>query len=122
MVVTDKRADIAILRTQGMTPLEVMGVFMVLGTVIGTFGTLLGGVGGVALALNVETIVPVIERAFGVQFMPGDVYYISQVPSKLVWSDVWRITGMSFLLSLLATFYPAWQAGRIRPAEELRYE
>ncbi|HLF96373.1 MAG TPA: lipoprotein-releasing ABC transporter permease subunit [Methylococcaceae bacterium] len=122
MVVTDKRADIAILRTQGMTPLEVMGVFMVLGTVIGAFGTLLGGVGGVALALNVETIVPAIERAFGVQFMPGDVYYISQVPSKLDWNDVGRITGMAFFLSLLATLYPAWQAGRIRPAEELRYE
>lgn len=122
MVVTDKRADIAILRTQGMTPLEVMGVFMVLGTVIGAFGTLVGGIGGVALALNVETIVPAIERAFGVQFMPGDVYYISSLPSKLVWSDVFQITGMAFLLSLLATLYPAWQASRIKPAEELRYE
>ena len=78
MVVTDKRADIAILRTQGMTPMSVMGVFMVLGTVIGLFGTLLGGIGGVLLAWNVETIVPAIERLFGVQFLTADVYYISE--------------------------------------------
>jgi len=122
MVVTDKRADIAILRTQGMTPASVMGVFMVLGTVIGLFGTLLGGVGGVLLALNVETIVPAIEEFLGVHFLSADVYYISELPSKLMWSDVWQITGMAFLLSLLATIYPAWQASRIRPAEELRYE
>ncbi|CAI8816429.1 lipoprotein-releasing ABC transporter permease subunit [Methylocaldum szegediense] len=122
MVVTDKRADIAILRTQGMTPRDVMGIFIVLGTIIGTFGTLLGGVGGVLLAWNVETIVPVIERLFGIQFLSADVYYISELPSKLLWSDVYRITGMAFLLSALATIYPAWQASRIKPAEELRYE
>ncbi|HWP01803.1 MAG TPA: lipoprotein-releasing ABC transporter permease subunit [Methylococcus sp.] len=122
MVVTDKRADIAILRTQGMTPMSVMGVFMVLGTVIGAVGTLLGGIGGVVLALNVETIVPAIERLFGVQFLAADVYYISELPSKLSWPDVYQITGMAFLLSLLATVYPAWQASRVRPAEELRYE
>lgn len=122
MVVTDKRADIAILRTQGMTPGDVMGIFMLLGAVIGLFGALLGCVGGVLLALNVETIVPAIEQMFGVRFMPGDVYYISDLPSKLIWSDVWQITGTAFLLSLLATIYPAWQASRIKPAEELRYE
>lgn len=122
MVVTDKRADIAILRTQGMTPLDVMGIFIVLGTVIGLSGTLLGGVGGVLLALNVETIVPAIERTFGVQFMPGDVYYISDLPSRLLWSDVRNITATAFFLSILATIYPAWQASRIQPAEELRYE
>ena len=122
MVVTDKRADIAILRTQGMTPMSVMGIFMVLGTVIGMFGTILGGIGGVLLAWNVETIVPAIERLFGVQFLSADVYYISELPSKLIWRDVYQITGMAFLLSLLATIYPAWQASRIRPAEELRYE
>ena len=122
MVVTDKRADIAILRTQGMTPSAVMGIFMVLGTVIGLFGALLGCLGGIALALNVETIVPFIERLFGTHFMSADVYYISELPSKLLWSDVWQITGMAFLLSLLATIYPAWQASRIKPAEELRYE
>ena len=122
MVVTDKRADIAILRTQGMTSLGIMGIFMVLGTIIGLFGTLLGSIGGVLLALNVETIVPAIERLFNVQFLSADVYYISQLPSQLIWSDVAQITGMAFLLSVLATIYPAWQASRIKPAEELRYE
>jgi len=122
MVVTDKKADIAILRTQGMTPLSVMGIFIVLGTVIGAAGALLGGIGGVLLALNVETIVPAIERLFGVHFLSADVYYISDLPSKLLWSDVAQITAMAFALSLLATIYPAWQASRIRPAEELRYE
>jgi lipoprotein-releasing system permease protein len=122
MVVTDKKADIAILRTQGMTPLTVMGIFIVLGTIIGLFGTLLGGIGGVLLAWNVETVVPAIERLFGVHFLSADVYYISELPSKLIWSDVVRITGVAFLLSILATIYPAWQASRIKPAEELRYE
>lgn len=122
MVVTDKRSDIAILRTQGMTPAAVMGIFIVLGTVIGLFGTLIGGIGGILLALNVETVVPAIEKVFGVQFLSADVYYISELPSKLIWSDVYRITGVAFLLSILATLYPAWQASRINPAEELRYE
>jgi lipoprotein-releasing system permease protein len=122
MVVTDKRADIAILRTQGMTPSEVMAIFIVMGATIGLFGAALGCVGGIALALNVETIVPAIERAFSVHFMPGDVYYISELPSKLLWSDVWEVTALAFLLSLLATLYPAWQASRVKPAEELRYE
>jgi len=122
MVVTDKRSDIAILRTQGMTPLGVMGIFIVLGTIIGAFGTVLGGVGGVLLAWNVETIVPAIEQLFGVHFLSADVYYISELPSELIWSDVYRITSMAFLLSILATIYPAWQASRIKPAEELRYE
>jgi len=122
MVVTDKRPDIAILRTQGMPPISVMGIFIVLGTIIGLLGTLIGGIGGVILALNVETVVPVIEKVFGVHFLSADVYYISELPSKLIWSDVYRITGVAFLLSVLATLYPAWQASRIKPAEELRYE
>ena len=122
MVVTDKRGDIAILKTQGLSNPSVMGIFIVLGCVIGSFGTLIGTLGGVALALNVETIVPAIEKAFGVQFMSADVYYISEVPSKLIWSDVYWIAAMAFFLSLLATLYPAWQASRINPAEVLRYE
>jgi len=122
MVVTDKRGDIAILKTQGLSNASVMGIFIVLGCVIGTFGTLLGTIGGVLLALNVETIVPAIERAFGVQFMSADIYYISEVPSKLIWDDVYWIAAMAFLLSLLATLYPAWQASKINPAEVLRYE
>ena len=122
MVVTDKQSDIAILRTLGTTPASVMVIFIVQGTIIGAFGTLLGLVGGVALALNVETIVPAIERLFGVHFMAPDVYYISKVPSQLDWADVWRITGLAFLLSLIATLYPAWRASRTQPAEALRYE
>jgi lipoprotein-releasing system permease protein len=122
MVVTDKRGDIAILKTQGLTSGSVMGIFIVLGTIIGVVGTLLGTVGGIALALNVETIVPAIEKLFRVQFLAADVYYISYLPSKLEWADVYSIAGMAFLLSLLATLYPAWQASKINPAEVLRYE
>jgi len=122
MVVTDKQADIAILRTLGATPGEIMRVFFVQGTLIGALGTALGIAGGVALALNVETIVPWIEYHFHVQFMPPDVYYISDVPSKLNWHDVWRIGGVAFALSTLATLYPAWRAGRTQPADALRYE
>ncbi len=122
MVVTDKRGDIAILKTQGLTNTAVMGIFIVLGCIIGTIGTLLGTVGGVLLALNIETIVPAIENLFGVHFMQADVYYISEVPSKLIWEDVTTIALMAFLLSLLATLYPAWQASKVNPAEVLRYE
>lgn len=122
MVVTDKRGDIAILKTQGLTPLSVMGIFMTLGSIIGLIGTTLGTVGGVLLALNVETIVPAIEEFFEVNFMAADVYYISSLPSKLEWADVYVIATVAFLLSLLATIYPAWQASRVNPAEVLRYE
>jgi lipoprotein-releasing system permease protein len=122
MVVTDKRGDIAILKTQGLTSASVMGIFIVLGAIIGVVGTLLGTVGGVLLALNIETIVPAIERLLGLKFMAADVYYISEVPSKLLWSDVYTIAGMAALLSLLATLYPAWQASKVNPAEVLRYE
>lgn len=122
MVVTDKKADIAILRTLGLSPRGVMGVFMVQGTIIGFIGTALGVVGGVALALNVENIVPAIEQLFGVQFLPADVYYISDLPSELRWFDVARISVVSFLLSVAATLYPAWRASATQPAEALRYE
>ncbi len=122
MVVTDKRGDIAILKTQGLTSRSVMGIFMVLGTIIGVFGTILGTLGGVLLALNAGHIVSDIEKAFKVKFLPGDVYYISDLPSKLLWSDVTTIALMAFVLSLLATIYPAWQASKINPAEVLRYE
>jgi lipoprotein-releasing system permease protein len=122
MVVTDKRGDIAILKTQGLTSGSVMGIFMVLGTIIGVVGTLMGTVGGVLLAFNAGNIVKRIEEFFHVHFLPADVYYISQLPSKLVWSDVYAIAGIAFLLSLLATIYPAWQASKINPAEVLRYE
>jgi len=122
MVVTDKQADIAILRTLGASPMSIMGVFIVQGTLIGVVGTIFGTFFGVLLALNVETIVPWIEGMLGQQFMPADVYYISELPSRLEWLDVAKIAGMSFSLSLLATFYPAWRASRTQPAEALRYE
>lgn len=122
MVVTDKTTDIAILRTLGATPRNIMGIFMVQGTVIGFIGTLLGLVGGVSLALNVETIVPAIENLLGAEFMPADVYYISDLPSELHWDDVITITMVSFAISIIATLYPAWRASRTQPAESLRYE
>jgi lipoprotein-releasing system permease protein len=122
MVVTDKRADIAILRTMGLSPRSVMAVFMIQGSIIGILGTALGVAGGLALAFNVETIVPAIEQLFNVQFLAPDVYYISQVPSELHWSDVWIMAGVALMLSLLATLYPAWRASRTLPAEALRYE
>jgi len=105
-----------------LSNMSVMGIFIVLGGIIGIIGTALGTLGGVLLALNIETIIPAIEGFFGVQFMAADVYYISDVPSKLVWGDVYVIATISFALSLVATLYPAWQASRVNPAEVLRYE
>jgi lipoprotein-releasing system permease protein len=122
MVVTDKRADIAILRTLGATPGMILRIFMIQGALIGLLGTALGLVGGIALALNVETLVPAIEEMFGVKFMPADIYYISDLPSQLNWPDVWQIGAVAFLLSFVATLYPAWRASRTQPAEALRYE
>ncbi len=122
MVVTDKQADIAILRTLGATPRTIMAIFMVQGTLIGVFGTLLGFVGGVSLALNIETIIPALEHLFNVQFLSAEVYYISDLPSDLRWLDVYKISALSLIISLLATIYPAWRGSRIQPAEALRYE
>ena len=122
MVVTDKRADIAILRTLGASPGSIMIIFIIQGIVIGAMGTAMGVLGGVGLALNVETIVPAIEGFFNVEFLAADVYYISDVPSELHWNDVWIMAMVSLGLSLLATLYPAWRAARTHPAEALRYE
>jgi lipoprotein-releasing system permease protein len=122
MVVTDKRSDIAILKTQGLTSASVMGIFMVLGTVIGLFGTILGVICGVLLAINAPELVSGIEELFHVKFLNAQIYYISELPSKLMWTDVVATAGMAFLLSLLATIYPAWQAAKVNPAEVLRYE
>ena len=122
MVVTDKRSDIAILRTLGVTPRSIMMIFIIQGVVIGVLGTALGVAGGVGLALNIESIVPAIERLFNVQFLAADVYYISEVPSELHWNDVWIMASVALLLSLLATLYPAWRAARTHPAEAVRYE
>jgi lipoprotein-releasing system permease protein len=122
MVVTDKEADIAILRTLGVTPGSVMLIFIVQGMLIGLIGTLLGMVGGVLLADNVETLVPAIEHLFNTKFLSPDVYYISEVPSDMRWGDVGLITAVAFLMSVVATIYPAWRASRTQPAEALRYE
>lgn len=122
MVVTDKQADVAILRTLGMTPRSIMWVFIVQGVIIGLVGTVLGIIGGVLLALNVKTIVPWIEHQFNVIFMDPETYLISGVPSDLQWSEVINIGVVAFILCLLATIYPAWRAARTQPAEALRYE
>jgi lipoprotein-releasing system permease protein len=120
MAVTDKQADIAILRTLGASPRSIMAIFMVQGSLIGVIGTVLGVVLGVLLALNVETVVPLIEKAVGMDLFPADVYYISKLPSKLVWPDVFTIGGVALLLSFLATLYPSWRAAGVQPAEALR--
>lgn len=122
MMVTDKQSDIAILRTLGMTPKNIMTIFMVQGTLIGLFGTLIGVVGGVTLALNVESIIAGVESILGYQFLPADVYYISSLPSDLQWNDVTVIGLTAFALSLVSTIYPSWRAAQIRPAEALRYD
>ena len=122
MAVTDKQADIAILRTLGARPGSIMKIFIVQGAFIGVFGTVLGVASGVLLALNLETVVPVIERLAGMDLFPAEVYYINELPSKLVWNDVAIITAVSLLISLAATLYPSWRASRINPAEALRYE
>ena len=122
MAVTDKQADIAILRTLGASPGSIMAVFVVQGALIGVIGLGLGVVGGVALALNIDVVVPFIERVLGTQFLAKDVYYISQLPSELQWGDVTGITAIAFVLALAATLYPSWRASRVNPAEALRYE
>ncbi|MEE9344385.1 MAG: FtsX-like permease family protein, partial [Methylococcales bacterium] len=122
MVVTDKRPDIAILRTQGLTAGQVMSIFILLGGMIGVAGTVLGVIGGVLLATNIETIISAVESFLGTKLMAPDVYYISDVPSRLLWQDVYWIAAIGLFLSLLATLYPAWQAARVNPAEVLRYE
>jgi lipoprotein-releasing system permease protein len=122
MAVTDKQADIAILRTLGASPRSIMAVFMVQGALIGFIGLGLGVLGGVTLALNIDVVVPFIERMLGTQLFSKEVYYISSLPSELQWSDVSTITGVSFVLSLVATLYPSWRASRVNPAEALRYE
>ncbi|HZV63022.1 MAG TPA: lipoprotein-releasing ABC transporter permease subunit [Methylophilaceae bacterium] len=122
MAVTDKRADIAIMRTFGASPASIMKIFIVQGALIGMIGTIVGTLLGIIIASNIGVIVPFIESLFGIKFLAKDVYYISDLPSQLLWSDVIMITMLSFVLSLLATLYPSWRASKTNPVEALRYE
>ncbi len=122
MVVTDKQADIAILKTMGLTPRKVMAVFMIQGSLIGVIGTLVGVVAGIVLALNVESVVATIENVMSIEFLSAEVYYISDLPSELRAGDVVRFAGLALVLSLLSTVYPAWRAARTEAVEALRYE
>ena len=122
MVVTDKHPDIAILRTLGASPASVMKIFVVQGAVIGTIGTLLGVVAGVLLALNIDVVLPFIERTFNFQVLSREVYYITELPSDLHWQDVASVAVVSLVLAFVATIYPSWRASRVNPAEALRYE
>jgi lipoprotein-releasing system permease protein len=122
MVVTDKRTDIAILRTLGASPRRVMGVFLVQGLVIGWSGVMLGVLLGVLLAANATEAVALVERVFGFHVMDPDVFVISRIPSELRWANVGLVAAMALALTTLATLYPAWRASRVAPAEALRYE
>jgi lipoprotein-releasing system permease protein len=122
MAVTDKQADIAILRTLGASPASIMKIFMVQGVLIGLVGALIGVISGIVIALNIGTIVPFIEHILGVQFLAKDVYFITDLPSDLQKSDVIVVAAFSFVISIVATLYPSWRASKIQPAEALRYE
>ncbi len=122
MMVTDKQSDIAIMRTLGASPGSVMSIFIVQGAAIGVIGTVAGVVMGVLLALNLEGVVGWVERTFHVEFLDPNIYYISELPSDIHWGDVGVIAISAFLITLLATLYPAWRASRVQPAEALRYE
>ncbi len=122
VAVTDKQADIAILRTFGGSPGSIMQIFMVQGMVIGVVGTVIGVATGIAVALNIDVIIPAIENALHIQFLSKDVYLIPELPSELQAGDVVAVSAMALLLSFLATIFPSWRAARLNPAEALRYE
>jgi lipoprotein-releasing system permease protein len=122
MTVTDKQSDIAILRTLGASPASIMGVFMVQGALVGVVGTLSGLLLGLAVAFNIDVIVPAIERALGLRFLPQDIYLISRMPSDPQLADIGPVVVLSLLLALVATLYPSWRASRVQPAEALRHE
>ncbi|WIV99278.1 lipoprotein-releasing ABC transporter permease subunit [Kinneretia aquatilis] len=122
MTVTDKQADIAILRTLGASPRSIMGIFMVQGAASGVIGTASGVGLGLLVAFNIDVIVPAIERLLNVSFLPGSIYLISRMPSDPQWGDIVPIGVTSLILAFLATLYPSWRASRVQPAEALRYE
>jgi len=120
--VTDKQADIAILKTMGARPGTVMRIFVIQGSVIGVVGTALGVIGGVLLAQNIGSVVPFLERLFGFSLFPADIYYITELPSDLRAADVLKFALMALAMSLLSTIYPSWRAAKTHPAEALSYE
>jgi len=122
MTVTDKRADIAILRTLGASPHSIMGIFVVQGAMVGVIGTLAGLTLGLGVAFNIDVIVPALERLFNASFLPKDIYLISRMPSDPQRGDIVPIALISLVLAFLATIYPSWRASRVNPAEALRYE
>ena len=122
MTVTDKQADIAILRTLGASPASIMGIFVVQGALVGVIGTLSGLALGLLVAFNIGSIVPAIERALGASFLPKDIYLISRMPSDPQWADIGPVVIIALVLALVATLYPSWRASRIDPAEALRHE
>lgn len=122
MTVTDKRADIAILRTLGSSPRSIMGIFVVQGAMVGVIGTVAGLLLGLGIAYNIDVIVPFLEQLFHASFLPKDIYLISKMPSDPQQSDIMPIAIISLILSFLATLYPSWRASRVNPAEALRYE
>jgi lipoprotein-releasing system permease protein len=122
MTVTDKRADIAILRTLGASPRSIMGVFVVQGAMVGVIGTLSGLALGLLVAFNIDTLVPALERLLGATFLPQDIYLISRMPSDPQSTDIVPIAVISLVLAFVATLYPSWRASRVNPAEALRYE
>jgi lipoprotein-releasing system permease protein len=122
MVVSEKESDIAILRTFGATPNMIMTIFILQGGLVGVFGTLLGVISGVALAMNVTTLVNGIEYLFNVQFLSSNVYFVNYLPSYVEWRDILQISLVALSLSLIATIYPAWRASKMDPVESLRYE
>jgi len=122
MTVTDKRADIAILRTLGASPKSIMAIFVVQGATVGVLGTLAGLGLGLSVAFNIDVIVPAIENLLGASFLPRDIYLISRMPSDPQAADIWPIAIISLVLAFLATLYPSWRASRVNPAQALRYE
>ncbi len=122
MAVTDKQPDIAILRTLGASPRSIMKIFIIQGTLIGVFGTILGVIGGTLLAFNVDSVIAFIEYLFTVQFLSSEVYYISEVPSDPHFVDIVTVAVLSFGLTILATIYPSYRASKVNPVEALRYE